>query len=71
MYVPTDFTRRQIKLCHLRELNAHQKKGVLEAEQEENKNQNEESKANVPGLAEVVEEADEEEWQLGALDAQE
>ena len=70
VYVPTDFTRRQIKLCHLRELNSHQKKGELEAEQEENKNQ-EEAKLNVPGVAEVVEEADEEEWHLGALDAEE
>ena len=71
VYVPTDFTRRQIKLCHQRELNAHQRKGRLEAELEENANL-EESKANVQGLgAEAVEEVDQEEMQFGQLEAQE
>ena len=69
--MPTDFTRRQIKLCHQRELNAHQKKGRLQAEEEEKVNQ-EEAKANIGGgFAEAAEEADEEEMYPGQLENQE
>ena len=68
--MPTDFTRRQIKLCHLRELNAHQKKGRLEAQQEENAA--EEQKMGMADLAADGEgEADYDEVAFGQLDAQE
>ena len=68
MHVPTDFTRRQIKLCHLRELNAHQKKEMLQAQQEENAA--EESKVGAADVAIDGEvEADDEEVAFGQLDA--
>ena len=68
MYVPTDFTRHQIKLCHLRELNTHQKREMLQAQQEENAaEENKVGAADVAMDGEV--EADYDEVAFGQLDA--
>ena len=68
VYVPTDFTRHQIKLCHLRELNTHQKREMLQAQQEENAaEENKVGAADVAMDGEV--EADYDEVAFGQLDA--